>query len=305
MSLPICKRLPEPCPEPGIYPNVPDATYRSWCAVSASMLKQLVGVDGSPVPPAYLKAWLDGRRDYKSKAQAFGTNYHSMVLQPEAFAAKYLIVPRVKRDARHEAYKALLAQVDGDESRIVFEDEVADMREAHAALRAETRQRKLICHAGACEVAVVWDDAGTGLRCKALIDKLLPPGHDIAIDLKTTTDADARPFFRDVAEYGYDVQAAHYTAGIAAAPGEWGGRQVRYVIVAQEKDYPYLSRLYDLTDTRVSPCAVEVGRQKVRLAMRRLVKCIESGEWAGYGADVTPVSMVPWSIPEEGLSNEQ
>jgi hypothetical protein len=296
--------MPEPCPEPGIYPNVPDATYRSWSAVSASMLKQLVNVRGEPVPPAYLKAWMDGRRDYKSKAQAFGTNYHAMVLQPDAFAARYLVVPKIKRDKRTDAYKAILEQVGGDESRIVFDEEVAEMREAHNSLRSETRQRKLICHAGACEVAVVWDDADTGLRCKALIDKLLPPGHDIAIDLKTTADIDIRPFFNDIAEYGYDVQAAHYTSGIAAAPGEWGRREVRYVIVAQEKEYPYLSRLFDLTDTRVSPCAVEVGRIKVRLAMERLVKCIERGAWVGYGPDVTPVAMVPWSIPKEGLSNE-
>lgn len=301
MNLSTCHRMPDKCPEPGIYPNVPDATYRSWCAVSASMLKQLVGVDGSPVPPAYLKAWLDGRRDYKSKAKAFGTNYHAMVLQSDSFAARYLVVPRVKRDLRTAAYKELVERAGGDESAIIFEDELAEMREAHAALRSETRQRKLICHAGACEVAVVWDDAETGLRCKALIDKLLPPGHDIAIDLKTTADVDTRPFVQDVAEYGYDVQAAHYTSGIAAAPGKWGGREVRYVIVAQEKEYPYLSRLFDLTDTRVSPCAVEVGRQKVRLAMRRLVRCIESGEWGGYGADVTPVSMVAWSIPQEGI----
>lgn len=304
IELPPCARLTAECPAPGIYPGIPDATYRSWRAVSASMLKQLVATNGGPVPPAYLKAWMDGRREYKSKAQAFGTHYHSFVLQPDVFYGRYIVVDRIRRDARTEAYKALLAKVDGDEERILFTDEIHQMSDAVNALRAESRQRKLICHAGACEVAVVWDDDETGLRCKARIDKLLPPGHDIALDLKTTADIDDRPFFADIADYGYDVQAAFYTGGIAAAPGEWGGRDCKYVIAAQEKDYPYLSRLFDLTDPRISPCAVEVGRVKVRSAMRWLVKCLVSGHWPGYGAEVTPVSMVPWSIPAEGLSNE-
>jgi hypothetical protein len=298
-QMPLCARLTADCPEPGIYPNVPDGEYRSWRAVSASMLKQLVNADGTPKPPAYLRAWLDGKRNFKSKATAFGTNYHAFVLQPERFEAEYVVAPRVRRDVRSEAYAALLERAGGDESRIVFEDELIEMRQAVESLRAESRQRKLVAHPGDAEVAVVWDDEDTGMRCKARIDKLLPSPHDFALDLKTTADCNIREFSSDIAHYGYDLQAAHYTDGLRER-----GRECRYLIVAQEKEYPYLSRLFDLTDPRVSPCAVEVGRDKSKLAMRVLAGCIESGEWPGYGAEVTPVAMASWSIVKEGLDNE-
>jgi hypothetical protein len=167
------------------------------------------------------------------------------------------------------------------------------MTAMRAALRQQARTRKLICVSGACECCVVWRDPETGLRCKARIDKLLPAPHNLILDLKSASSAEPMAFARDAARFGYDIQAAHYVAGVKAATG----RECHYLLIPQEKEPPYLSSLIDATDERCQPTAAECGEQKRRAALDTLATCLRDNHWPGYGDEVYPLQLPAWAVP--------
>lgn len=285
--LPATARLTTEPPAPGVYQNVPADTYHSWRAVSASLLKVM-----HTRTPAHALAYMSGASDFSSEALAFGSAYHAMVLEPERFEKDYTVIPKMIR--RGKEWDALVDKTGGAD-RILFDEDVAEMRAMHAALRLQTRTRKLICVGGSCEVCVVWVDPATDLVCKARIDKLLPAPHDIMLDLKAVRSADPVAFNYACGEYGYDIQAAFYAEGVKAATG----RDCRYILIPQEKEPPYLSSLIDAMDERATPSGVDCGRVKVAEAIGRLSDCVTNDRYDGYGDDVYAMTLPMRFVPQQ------
>jgi exodeoxyribonuclease VIII len=72
---------------------------------------------------------------------------------------------------------------------------------------------------GEPELTVIWDDADSGLRCKARIDWMPPAGENggyTPVDLKKTLTAENDPFRRQICKLHYDIQGGHYTNGLEA-----------------------------------------------------------------------------------------
>ena len=86
------------------------------------------------------------------------------------------------------------------------------------------------------EIAIVWDDPETGLRCKARIDFVSEyDGWTVVGDLKSSINAAPKQWARAVANYGYHRQAAFYLDGCnAISPHD---RLFAWII--QEKDDPF------------------------------------------------------------------
>jgi hypothetical protein len=285
MLLPQTARLTTEPPPPGLYPDVPSDVYFSWRAASASLLKVI-----ATGTMAHVREWMQAPEPEQTDAMAFGSALHAFILEPERFTERYFVSPKVRRAGKE--WEALLAASCG--KRILWTDDLARMRLMLAALREQTRTRKLIRVAGAFECCVVWDDEATGLRCKARLDKLLPKGHDIILDYKSAESAEPMAFAKSAANYGYDIQAGFYTDGVKAATG----RDCRFLFLAQEKEAPYLSALFDATDDRCEPMAAECGRVKYREGMARLAQALATGVWEGFGDDVFPLQLPAWAVPQ-------
>ncbi len=100
------------------------------------------------------------------------------------------------------------------------------------------------------------------------------------VDLKTTKDASFEAFSRDALKYGYHRQADWYQTAINALTGEW----LPFVFVAVQKDAPYTVNVFEL-EARFA----ELGAWQNAAALKRFVRCRESGIWEdeGYGEIIT------------------
>jgi hypothetical protein len=140
---------------------------------------------------------------------------------------------------------------------------------------------------GDVELSIAWDDADTGVRCKARIDKLLP--HVLA-DLKTTISASPDGFVRSFAKYHYHRQIAFYLDGLAAIRGDDHIPE----IVAVENHPPFGVCVF-------APDAesIAIGRDEYKRVLAAwAVACVDR-HYPGYPEDIQPLALPAWAVPRE------
>ncbi len=258
----------------GIYPNLSREDYDAIPAVNASLLKC---ADRSM---AHAKAYIDGHRK-TSEALAFGAAYHAYVLERERFDREYVTIPKVNRTTKagKEAWAAAVQQA-GDESRVVWAEDVATFEAMRVALHSESRRRALCTCPGEYEVSVVWDRDGT--LCKARIDKLCTD-YDTALDLKKAEDAREHSFVGAVVRYGYALQAAFYMDGLAAVTGRPHG----FCFLPQEDEPPYASQMFEVQWE--DPLHLKYRGEIDRL-INTIGQCKQMNKWPGYGDSVISIA---------------
>jgi hypothetical protein len=144
---------------------------------------------------------------------------------------------------------------------------------------------------GKPEQTMVWQDAQTGVWCRARIDWL----HDdlSAIDdLKTTTrSAHPEAFAKNLYSYGCDVQAAFYLRGIDKMPYEIGQRlaPTRWRWIVVETSPPY-----GLSVIEPGPAVLELADAKVDAALKLWAECLERDSWPGYPTKVATAELPAW-----------
>jgi hypothetical protein len=169
-------------------------------------------------------------------------------------------------------------------------DEVLGMCNAVADQLAHFNADPVPLTGGKPEQTMVWQDAQTGVWCRARIDWL----HDdlSAIDdLKTTTrSAHPEAFAKNLYSYGCDVQAAFYLRGIKAFLGEMSHplvTQWRWIVV--ETSPPY-----GLSVIEPGPAVLELADAKVDAALKLWAECLEQDKWPGYSTKVATAELPAW-----------
>lgn len=250
--------------------------------------------------PAHVKAWVE-RADEATEAKAFGQAYHCRILEPERFASLYVAPPRkaprrpsVRQVEAKKPSKATIAAIefwrawDAEHAgQIILAPKDRDKIEVMAEALAENPVAYNALTGGHSEVTLRWVDEETGVPCKARLDHLKRP-IALGADLKAVEDASPDAFKRAVANYGYHVQEAHYCEGARVC----GVPLDNYLLVAQEKDYPYLAAVHQL-DAETELRGYELRTR----AMHILRDCRESGIWPGY-AGITPLSLPAWALKD-------
>ena len=257
--------------------------YLAVDALSATGLKQLARspwhyknrVDVDPTP-----------------AMLRGTLAHCAVLEPDAMQQRYVVLPE---DAPRRPTKAQWAAKNpSDDSRAAMQwwekftndsegrelvpfGDFALCQAQLGAIKANAILAGLL-RGGHGEVSIFWVDKETGLYCKARPDWMPEPeGKSITpVDLKTCTDESPSGFGRAAARLRYDLQAAHYTAGIEAATGL---SVAAFVFCAVSSKPPILAVPYVLTDE-----IRDQGRDERRELMEKLAWCQRENEWPAYGS---------------------
>lgn len=152
------------------------------------------------------------------------------------------------------------------------------------------------------ELTLTWIDFKTGVRCKGRIDalRLLPRCLWIG-DLKSSQDARPGPngFGRSAASFHYDLSAAFYSDGVffcrkpleellGLPDGALIAVPIEFELIAIEKARPradFVSR-HLLTEEQL-----DLGRQKARRCLDRVVQAQASGWWPGYSTAAQPLQM--------------
>lgn len=227
-----------------------------------------------------------------------GTLAHCAVLEPDAMALRYVVVPegapnkpsRRQWEAKNPspesksamAWWTLFLQENAGRELVSNEDYNTCQMQL-AAVRDEPELAALLS-VGYGEVSIFWIDEATGIYCKArpdwlpLISGMLRGSSITPLDLKTCADESPSGFGRAAARLRYDLQAAHYTAGIEATTGM---RVDKFVFGAVTSKPPILAVPYVLTDE-----IRDQGRDERRELMERLAWCQREDKWPAYGAGI-------------------
>jgi PDDEXK-like uncharacterized protein DUF3799 len=264
-------------PEPGGPYDVDEAVYHAdRTALSSSGARTLTKY--CPAKFAYERD--HGRPD--TPAFEFGRAYHSLVLGNGATVVEITAKTRGTKaevDARAAGQIPLITK-DYQRAQSMAEQ-----------LRAHPIAGPLFARSGRAEQTFVTRDEGTEVTCRARVDWMpdVPAGDRlILVDLKTANDASPVGFAKSMANYGYHQQGAFYREVVAEALAL--PISPRFVLVAQEKEPPYLITIAEPDDE-----AIAWGCELNDHALRTYARCTAAREWPGY--DHGPTGIAALSLP--------
>ena len=216
-------------------------------------------------------------------AMAFGSAFHTAILQPAVYAKEYVVMPEGVTKV-HKAGKAFCAEAEANDQIVLSWDDSTTISNMRKAIRAHPTASDWLSFDGYSEISGFWVDEKTGLDCKLRADRI-DSVHQVVIDLKTTTDARKEPFMYKIKDFKYHWQAAHYLNGVSAITGV---PHKDFVFIAIEKEPPYAIGVYRLDDPTVF-----LGSEELKLLLDEFRECKEADKWPAY-----PVEMQSISMPE-------
>ena len=222
-----------------------------------------------------------------------GTAAHIAVLEPEKFLGQVIKGPEDRRgnkwkDIQQEAEAyGKLALTSGDYEKVLY---MRDSAHRLPIVRQLTDGKQMV------EVSAFWQDEATGIDCRVRPD-LYHPGLAIMADLKTTSDAGRNAFEKSVANFGYHVQEAMYSAGWPLAGG---GVVDGFIFIAVENVHPFAAAIYELR-----PSAKIEGGAIYRKALTLHKQCVDSNSWPGYSQEVQELDIPRWAYRETFANAEE
>ncbi len=118
------------------------------------------------------------------------------------------------------------------------------------------------------------EDSGRKIKLRALID-ILPAAQNAWLwDLKTSAKLDPVRWAGHVSDYAYDIQGAMYLDVFNRASGE---SRTKFGHLAVGNTYPYLTAPRYLSERYL-----ELGRMKMRAAIRSYCRCLDQHDFYGW-----------------------
>jgi hypothetical protein len=146
---------------------------------------------------------------------------------------------------------------------------------------------------GAAEQTLVWADEG--VTCRARLDWVHTDAS--AIDDLKTTSSTANPFEWSLFNQGYDLQAFMYARAVQLTAPLDLPPKFRFVVI--ETTPPYAMSVIE-----PGPDVLTLARKKFAYAAEVWRKCLDSGEWPAYPAEVTRAELPPW-VENRWLAKEE
>jgi hypothetical protein len=230
--------------------------------------------------------------DDTTEAKTTGDAAHAALLEPDRWAQQYVVAPKVDKRTKkgkqeYADWEASLAP----DSIVLSPSEYKTAKGIHKAVWANPDIAALVGGEGQNEKTVVWNDPGTSLLCKGRLDRITTSeGWTVVIDIKTTRNAEPWAFAGDAAHFGYHRQAAWYLRGLRILDE----RKRRFLIIAIEKEPPYLSVIY-----RLDPETVMKAEDDLQALVYRYAECKERGVWPGYPRGVQSLGLPKWATGGE------
>lgn len=270
---------PEPPPQfvPGVFPNMPAEVYHRIEALSSGGGKKLRR------SPMHYKDARD-TPDKRTPAKDFGTAVHSGVLELPSFADVVVDHPEINKRTKlgKAEYAAFVEEHDG--KIVLSPKDYKRVLACMAAVRKHPGAMKLLAHA-ITELSLFWVDAEYGNPCKARFDIINLGG---AGDLKTTTDASEVEFAKDIANWEYNSQAAHYISGAEHALDE---TPRFYAFIVVESEPPHAVATYYL-----GAPSILAGQHLMSIAHERYKLIRETGQFPGYSDMIECINVPRWAL---------
>jgi hypothetical protein len=225
----------------------------------------------------------------------YGKAAHGLFL--EGSEANLIVVEA--DDWRTKAAKELREQARAERKTAILARKLATVRKMVQAAHkfVEASEYPQLMKLGMSEQKIRWQEGPT--LCMAKIDRVAQSTHnDMAVlaDYKSTGDASPEVFSRQIARFGYDIQARFYQRGWKAATAEQYkclGQSSIFLFLAQETDAPYACSWHAL-----APSMEEIADMRIERAISVWQRCMASGEWPGYDNRIHYCEAAAWQITQ-------
>lgn len=261
--------LTQTIPETGLVYGLSNDLYHRQLARSKSQLSDFL-----VCPANYYGLHEAPNRPIREETPSMraGTLCHNLVLEPHTFNDCYAIGPAAARNTKEwKSWEA--CQTPG--KVLIKPDEFQAAQAMANSLRSHTEIADLLA-SGQPEVSAFWRDEGTGLALRCRPDWIHETGEGwIILDVKTTSDSvNASGFSRTCAKYGYGLQNALYSEGLAKATGK---PVVAFLFAVVSSSYPYLSSCCMLDDDSLA-----ASDALYRKTIQDFAQCKARNDWPGY-----------------------
>jgi exodeoxyribonuclease VIII len=238
-----------------------------------------------------------------TRAMLNGTLAHCAQLEPDAMAARYVVVPEnaparpterqwnaAKSNESSTAAKAWWSEfLDSvGQRQIVAANDYAITQAQLRAIAADPYLAELFSR-GYAEASAFCIDKATGVYCKARPDWVHPIDSKRVkmVDLKTTADESPDGFSRAVTTLGHHRQRAHYISVFEQATGL---EVVEFIFAAVTSAAPVLAVPYvlDIEDATQ-------GEDECAELLERFAWCQRENEWPAYGSGPQVVGLQKWA----------
>lgn len=212
-----------------------------------------------------------------SVSLAKGRAIHTAVLEPKRFVLDYVIFEgKIRRGKEWDAFKEQHA------NKTILKVEEYDKSWAAAEAVLKHPVARELLEKTEREKPITWRDSATGLVCKCRVDAI---GASL-IDLKSTTDVDARKFGNLAARLMYHGQMAMYRDGT--------GHKGEVFIIAVEVEPPYDVAVFEVTDD-----ALYAGQELYTSFLKRVKAGRDSGLWPGRYPNRTELVLPRYAYEDE------
>lgn len=274
--------------KPGIYSDIPSATYHADCADTPSLSASIAGIIWHRTP---LHGWMahpkNPNRIERDCSATFdlGTIAHAIILEG---SEKSICVI----DA--DDWRTKAAKEKRDDARCagltpILAHQIAEVRTMAKAAHDFITESELagILQDGKPEQTLIAEYEGIWLRGRL---DWITNDRKIILDYKTVgKSALPESFLRSsVFSYGYDIQAAMYLHLNALTGGD---ENAKFVWLVQETEAPYACSLMG-----ASPSLIESGRRKLDSIIPKWRAGVETGIWHGYGNRIAWLEAPIWEL---------
>jgi len=231
--------------------------------VSYSSLKHMLK---SPLHFAYNRM----HRKPPTDAMIFGNLLDCLLLEPETYQDRYVIMPEINRrtNVGKEEYAALMEEMAKNKTTAVKQEDVERAKLIVETIKTNPKTKWLYEATTSVQKKLVWIDKKTGLEVIGYLDgEAEKETKPIIWDLKGTTDASQDAWERQAFNMGYHLQAGTYWTGYARKTGKFAD----FYHVVVEFNEPFAVNCF-LADSDF----MELGKKHFRQSLDRVKYCIDN-----------------------------
>lgn len=273
------------------------------CSISNEAYHQSPGISRSALmefresPLDYWHKYINPDRppEKRKKHFDFGQAFHTLVLEPEEFDNRFVVVPHLKRNTK--VGKKLDDEINlslNGRGKIIekLPDGHADSDYQDLIRMVKIMKEEIFTLLGVdlskakIEKSIYWIDKDTGILCKARPD--IWQGTCI-LDIKGEVDISPKTFVRSANDKGYHVQMAMIAEELLTL---FGVEITRSIFPVVGKKPPYPSGIYSLDKP-----SIELGRKIFKEELRKYKICLETDHWPSHG--VQEISLPRYAFHSE------
>ena len=230
-----------------------------------------------------------------SSAMTVGSAAHAAILETNTFEDVFVTQPTAgglgfgdfRTKAAREARDTWLDE--HKDSVTLTDSEYATAIGMRDATKKDEFLTSLLTSPGKNELTLVWTDKGTGLKCKARLDRITTyQGWNTLIDVKTARDLDTESCKRAIAKYHYHIRMAWYADALQLLFK--GKKEIRVCLMWIKNSPPYLGRVQDLEDDSLAE-----GRRQYKRLFKLQAEGLKNNKWPGFPDCVEPVELPSWA----------